>query len=121
MAKFFGPKYVPKYQEDYFKLPGHECDLMRYFDHLDYKDMSDKPNFYFKNKEAINFDLIHHRCRGDPLKKSEKDYKAIISDDFKNYPKTDEKKVSSSVFRNKRDDLWVKRDVVLKHFKENLQ
>lgn len=67
MSTFWGQKYVPKYQEDYFKLPWYEHDLIKYFDYLDYKDMSDDPNAYFKNKEVINFELIHHKCCGDPL------------------------------------------------------
>lgn len=121
MAKFFGPQQVPGYQKDYDSLPWYERNLMRYYDHLKYKKMSDDPDFYFKNKEVINFDLIHHRCQGDPLKKNERDHKTVTSDDFKDYPRADEKRVLPFVFRNKRDDLWVKRDLMLKHFKENLQ
>ena len=45
------------------------------------------------------------------FKKSEKDNKTIDSDDFKNYPPADEK-MFYHVFRNKRDDLWVKRNII---------
>lgn len=68
MAKFLGQQYVPKYEKYYFDPPCYDRDLMRYFNHLDYEVMSNNPEFYFKNKEVVNFDLIHHRCRGDPLK-----------------------------------------------------
>ena len=34
--------------------------------------MTDDPNFNFKNKKVINFDMIHHQCKGDPLKKNRK-------------------------------------------------
>ena len=45
---------------------------MRYFSSLDYKDMADNPDCYFDNKKIVNFEIIHHQCRGDPLKKKQK-------------------------------------------------
>ena len=80
--------------------------------------MSDDPDFYFKNKKVINFNMIHHRCRGNPLKKTVKEYKKVCSNDFKNYPKDEKNKVLFSIFRNKRDDLWVKRDLMIEHLKK---
>ena len=67
--------------------------------------MTDDPDFYFKNKKVINFDMIHHQCRSDPLKKTEKEYKPVCNDDFKNSPEGEKNKTLSSIFRNKRDDL----------------
>lgn len=55
---------------------------MTYYSYLDYKDMADDPDHYIKNKKVINFDIIHHECRGDPLQKSEKDHKTVTNDDF---------------------------------------
>lgn len=40
---------------------------------------------YFKNAKIINFDIIHHVCRGDKLQNPEKYYKAIRNKDFNNY------------------------------------
>ena len=54
--------------------------------------MNDDLDSHFKKKEVINFDLIHHRCRSDPLKNSEEDHKTIVSEDLQNYPSIDEKK-----------------------------
>lgn len=51
---------------------------MGYFDYLDYQDMSKEPTEYFKNKKVVNFDIIHHECRGDPLNGSYKDYQTEI-------------------------------------------
>ena len=34
--------------------------------------MTDYPDYYFDNKKNVNFDIIHHQCRGDPLKKKKK-------------------------------------------------
>ena len=84
--KFLGSKYIPKYAENYINLPWYERDLMQYFDYLDYKDMSDNPDYYFKHKKMINFDIINNQCRGNLLQKTEKEHKTISNDDFKNYP-----------------------------------
>ena len=121
-GKCFGLKYVPKFQEDYFKLPWYERDLMSYYNHLKYQEIIQNPNNYFRNKVVVNFDIIHHECRGDPLKKISKEQKTIEKKDFKYYPKKGIKIVLNSVFRNiDRDNLWVQRDVMIQHFKENFK
>ena len=82
--------------------------------------MSDNPDSCFKNVQAVNFDTIHHECRDDKLKFTYKDYKTIKNKHLANYPKEEAKTVLSAAFRNKRDDLWVKRDFMIKHFKEKI-
>ena len=92
---------------------------MTYFDYLKYKDMSDDPDRYFKNVQVVNFYINHHECRGDKLQGTYKNYKTIENKHLNNYPKEEAKTDLSAGFRNKRDDQWVKRDVMIKHFKEN--
>ena len=118
MSKLFDGKYVSKYQENYFKLPWYERDLMNYFDYLEYKDMSDEPDRYFKNMNEVNFGIIHHECRSDTLEGTYNNYKTIESKHLNNYPNKEAKTVLSVAFCNKSDDLWVKCDVMLKHVKE---
>ena len=77
MSKILGYTYVPQHQEDYFKLPWYERDLMTYIDHLKYREMADDPDYYFKNKIGRNFDMINDQCRGDPLKKSIKEHETV--------------------------------------------
>ena len=72
--------------------------------------------FILKIKEAINFEIANHQCRGDPITKTEKEHKTVCTNDIKNYPKDEKKKALSSVFRNKRLDLWVKRDLMIDYF-----
>lgn len=79
--------------------------------------MIEDPNDYFKNKKVINFDIILHESRGDPLQNASKSYKTIEKNDFNNYPKNDEKKVLDAVFINKKDDLWLRRYLMINHFK----
>ena len=40
---------------------------------------------YFQNVTVINFDIINHVSRGDPLDKSYNGYFAVKADDFKKY------------------------------------
>ena len=116
--KFFGLIYIPEYAKDYHSLPWYEKYLMRYFSYLDYKDMADNPDYYFDDKKVVNFEIIHHQCRGNPLKKTEKEHKTICADDFKNCPENEKSKTLYAVFRNKRNDLWVKRNLIIGYFKK---
>ena len=119
MSKIVSNKYVATYQEDCYKLPWYERDVMSYIDYIKYKDTHNNPDSYFKNISAVNFDIINHEYRGDILAGTQKDYKTIKNKHLTNYPKEKAKRVLLAVFRNKRDDLWVKRDLMVKDFKDN--
>ena len=56
-----------------------------------------------------------------PYRKLYKNIKQYKKHDFKNYCKNEKTKLMSSVFRNKRDDLWVKRDLMIEHFKQSFK
>ena len=78
-GKILGNSYVPIFPKDYHKLPWDERDLMAYFDHLDYNEMSDNPTKYFHGQKVINFDIIHHECREGKLSNSYKHYKTVMT------------------------------------------
>ena len=80
--------------------------------------MADDPDYYSKNIKVANFDVIHHKCCGNKLKGSCKDYKTIKNEDFNSYPKKESKKILLAVSRNKRDDLWIQRDLMLKFLRK---
>ena len=101
MCKILGSSYVPPHQEDYFKLPWYERDLMTYIDHLKYREMADDPDHYYRNKTVINFDIINHQYCGDPLKKSIKEHKTVYNDHLRNYPENEKKKVMSAILEIK--------------------
>ena len=116
--QILGTKYVPGYCANYFDNPWYEKDLMGYFNFLDYTDMSRDPAKYFEKKKVINFDIIHHKCRGDPLKETYEGYQTVKTKDLKNYPNPEKKEVVGGVIRNiKRRDLFVEKEVVNNHFK----
>ena len=48
----------------------------------------------------MNFDLIHHMCRGDPLEKDTREHLTIQNHDFKKYPKNDKKEVVGGALHN---------------------
>ena len=98
MAKFFGPKSVPKFKKNYNKLPWYKRDLMTYYDHLKYQETIEDPNNYFKDKIVVNFDIVHHECRGDLLKKTYKEHKTIEKKILSIIPKKGQKNCSKFSF-----------------------
>ena len=61
---YLGPKYTPKFAEDYNKLPWYERDLMHCYDWLYYKDMKENPDISKKKKKkAVNFHILYYRTK----------------------------------------------------------
>ena len=84
--------YVVPYTENYNNLSWYQRDFIRYIDHLKYKRMLEDPASYFYRKKVVNFDMINHKCRGEPLEGFYKDYKTVKNSDFENFPKNEKKK-----------------------------
>ena len=82
-------KYVPKYYGNYFDRPWYEKDLMEYFDYCKNIEMAKDVTKYFEQKKVVNFDIIHHECRGDPLQGSYKNYQTVYNKDIKEYPENE--------------------------------
>ena len=115
--KVLGTKYVPEYAGDYFSKPWYEQDLMGYFDYLGYQDMSKEPTEYFKNEKLVNFDIMHHECRGDPLNGSYKDYQTVKFNHLSEYPTVKKKNAMSGPIRNfKQNDLLVEKGICKRSF-----
>ena len=91
---------------------------MGYFDDLEYKDMSKDPSKYFENKKVVNFDIIYHECRGDPLQGTYKGYQTVKSNDLQNCKRFEKKEEAGGLIRNiKRKDLFVEKNIVKENFK----
>ena len=121
MNKVVAKIYVLIYQEDYYKLAWYERDMMSYIDHIKCRTMRGDPDQHFHNVKVVNFDIIHHDYRGDKLIGNYKDYKKIKNEDLNCYPKGETEVVLPAAFRKQRDDLWVKRDLMIKYFKKNFK
>ena len=63
----------------------------------------------------INFDIIHHRCHGDPMQNDIKYYKTIKKNDLKNI--LFKEKALSAAICCQRKDLWVQRQIIIEHLK----
>ena len=106
-------QYVPRY------VPPEERDFCSYFDQLKYKETLKDLDNYFRDVKVINFDIINHECRGNPLEKDLKEHFAIQNKDFVKYPKTDKKTVTGGALRNQnnvKQPLFIQKEVVLNHF-----
>ena len=108
--------YVPRY------VPPKERDFCNYFDQLKYEEILKNPNHYFRNVKVINFDIINHDCRDDPLEKNLKEHFAVKNKDFAKYLKADKKEVTGSALRNQnsvKQPIFIQKEVVRNHFLDN--
>ena len=100
-------KYVPRFAQ-HSELPWYERDgLLSYID----------TDCHFKTVQVVNFDIIHHECRGDPLQGSYKEYQTINKKDMDNYSSNSKKKIVNSAIRADRKDVFIDKKVTLDHFK----
>ena len=95
--------------------------MMSYIDHVKYKTMRDNPDQYFDDFKVVNFDIIHHKCCRDKLIGDYKENKTIKTEDLSRYPKKEAEIVLPAAFRNKKGDLRVKQDLMIKHFRDKFK
>ena len=81
-GKILGDTYIPKFAKNYNDLSWYERDFISYIDWLKYKQMMSNPDDCFSKQKVVNFDIIHHECRGGPIQKSYKEYKTVKESDF---------------------------------------
>ena len=113
MDKIYATRYIPRYQKNYFEQECFERNLMSYIDHLKIHECTKDPNDYFNRVKVVNFDIIYNSCRGYLLMKSVKDQKTVYKNDFVAYLPEVKDKVVSAALRNKRNDLWIQRDLMI--------
>ena len=90
----FSNNYIPKY------TPPEERDFLSYLDDIKYEKFMENPYQFFKKTKIINFDIIHHQCRGDKLEKPESCYQAVFEENSKKHKKQDKNFLTSSALRN---------------------
>ena len=91
---------------------------MTWYDDLKYDEFVSDMNGYFENVQVINFDIIHHLCRGDKLQNPEKYYKTIKNKDFNIYEYSVKNKAISSAIKSESDDIHFEYKVISDHFQE---
>ena len=109
----FTGTYVPKY------TPPEDRDFLSYLDDLKYEKFQENPDNYMKNVKIINFDLIHHQCRGDKLQHSEEHYQTVFAKNLIRHKNEDKKHFVSSALRTQKDlqqPIYFEKKVVKDHF-----
>ena len=102
--------YIPHYPEHEDSL--HEILLRHEYERIN----KDKKN-YFRKAKIINFDIIYHESRGDPLINSKKYYETIHENDLKHAKEKDRNDFVSEGIKSNREDLHIEKDIINRHFK----
>ena len=102
--------YIPYY-------PKHEDNLHEILLRHEYERINKNKKDYFRKAKIINFDIINHECRGHPLTNSVKYYETIHKHDLEYAKEEDVDDFISEGIRSKRDDLYIEKDIINRHFK----
>ena len=120
MSKKSVNKYIPRFAQ-HSELPWYERDdLLSYMDSLKCEEILKDTDSHCKTAQVVNFDIIHHECRRDPLQGSYKEYQTVNKKDMDNYSSNSKKKIVNSAICCDRKDVFIDKRVTLNHFK-NLQ
>ena len=82
-----------------------------------YQKINEDKEKYFSEAKIVNFDIIHHECHGDPLQNNVEYYQSIYKQNLQRAKKEDKEDFISEAIRSKREDLFIKDDVLNEHFK----
>ena len=112
MAKrtFYVNSYIPSYP--IYKDTLHDTLLRE-----KYQKINENKKEYFSQAKIVNFDIINNECRGDPLQNSIKYYETIDKENLDRAKEEDKEEFISEAIRSKREDLYIKNDVLNEHFK----
>ena len=109
--------YVPYNPDKYLNKDSFGHSLGDTLDRQKYQRIIDDPNYHFANSYVINFDIIHHKCRGDKLQNNKQHYETIykkaIDEEITENKKTN---FISEAIDSERKDVFLKKDLVTEHF-----
>ena len=85
---------------------------------MTFNKITDNTDYHFENSYITNFDLIHHNCRGDPLKQTKKYYETISYEKLNNeiISKEDRAFFISSAIKSERKDVFIEKKIFKEHF-----
>ena len=104
--------YIPHY-------PVHSGSLHETLLRNKYEKINENKEEYFKNAKLVNFDIINNECRQEPLQNSIKYYQTIKENDLECAKANDREEFVAAAIRSKRNNVYVARDVAMKHFKNS--
>ena len=77
--------YIPPYIKDNLKWYEKEG-LITYFQQREYQEFKKDRDAYINETKILNFDIIHHMCRGDKLEKTIKEHNTVKKEKLKQMP-----------------------------------
>ena len=102
--------YIPR-------CPKYEDDLHQILLKHEYERINKNKKEYFRKAKIINFDIIYHETRGDPLKNSIKYYETINQHNLDYAKEEDKDDFVSEAIKANREDLHIEKDIINRHFK----
>ena len=78
------------------------------------------PDHFIKNAWIINFDIIHHEFRGQPLQNSYRYYQTLKENELRKYQAQSKENLLRATFRNQgntKQGIYFEKNIVKKHFK----
>ena len=108
-------RYIPQFVKS--NLKWYERDgLITYINRLEYEKFEEDRDQYLKNINIINFDIIHNRCRNEPLENSIKNYKTVSTKDLKQMSLADKDAALAACFRSERKDIFIEKGLRDEYF-----
>ena len=98
---------------------GHNLDTT--LQKMTFTKIVNDPDYHFENCYVINFDLIHHECRGDELSHSKKYYETIYKKNINEEINCDNSRYRflSSAIKSQRKDVSFEKEIFSEHFNRN--
>ena len=110
--------YIPPYVKENLKWYEKEG-LITYFQQLEYKEFKRDRDTYINQTKILNFDIIHHMCRGDKLEKTIKEHNTIRKENLKQMPPSEKYAAVAACFRSSNKNIFVEKPVAKEYFSCN--
>ena len=116
-SKYPIQNYVP-YNPDKYSEGGFGHSLGYTLDKDKYQKIINNPHYHFTNSYITNFDIIHHKCRGDNLEFTEEYYKTIHENNVNQEIKQNDEKdrFVAEAINSERKDVFLNKNLVIQHF-----
>ena len=85
---------------------------MTYIDNLKHNRFTNNMDSHFSQVYFINFEIIHHKCGGEPLQSLKQYYETIRYKDFHNYESQVQNQAVLSAIKPEHDDISFEHDVI---------
>ena len=108
-------RYIPPYIKDNLKWYEKEG-LITYFQQREYQEFKKDRDRYINETKILNFDIIHHVCRGDRLGKSIKEHNTVKKEMLKQMPPSEKYAAAAACFRSTNKNINIEKSVAKEHF-----